>query len=338
MRKSRNAFKSNSALQLAEQLTQAEGYSRSVIVVLVDIRGFSSFSKNADSVEVGWFIKKAYSWILTKHFPFADFCKPTGDGLLIIIDYSESNLKSISATITKAAIAATMQFPEAFKDDLVITFPVPPYIAISITRGTACEIRTPSQTIDYCGKIINLASRLLAVCRPKGVILEGSFRPLIEPSILTTFADNEVFLPGIAESKPIRVLTSGQVVLPPSCLNPIGEVTWATTVFEKDTLKNVLAKGNFHYDLPKDYKEHTACELRIGFPSREKGRIQQGIEGFTETSIVPKLTAGEWKLAVNYPVTLDPIAEVQGIKSNDMISVVLKYQKNYTKTSKGAKP
>jgi len=73
-------------------LESAIGISEFIIAVNLDIRGFSSFSKEVESPSVAMFIKKVYMKLIDTYFSDASFFKSTGDGLLMIIPYTEKNL------------------------------------------------------------------------------------------------------------------------------------------------------------------------------------------------------------------------------------------------------
>ena len=66
-------------------LEKATGKSQYIIVIVLDIRGFTPFCQIADSLDVATYIKKIYMKIIDDYFPDASFYKPAGDGLLITI-------------------------------------------------------------------------------------------------------------------------------------------------------------------------------------------------------------------------------------------------------------
>ena len=78
--------------EFRELLEKATGFSEFVVAINVDIRGFSPFSKTVESPEVAMFIKRVYMKLIDEYFSNASFFKPTGDGLLVILPYTEENL------------------------------------------------------------------------------------------------------------------------------------------------------------------------------------------------------------------------------------------------------
>jgi len=54
-------------------------------------------------------------------------------------------------------------------------FPTPDKIGIGITRGSVCCIMSGSKILDYSGRNLNLASRLMEMARPSGIVFDESF-------------------------------------------------------------------------------------------------------------------------------------------------------------------
>ena len=73
-----------------KKLDDAEGVSKQVIVVNVAIRGFTNFCHTVESRQIGIHLVRIYSKRIDKHFHDAEFVKPTGDGLLVVFDYEDS--------------------------------------------------------------------------------------------------------------------------------------------------------------------------------------------------------------------------------------------------------
>jgi len=96
--------------ELRELLKDAEGKPQLVIAVNADIRGFSAFS-NRDSFEVALFIRKAYIKLIDEYFSKASFIKPTGDGLLAVFHYTDSDYKDVIARTIRACLGVSKDFP-----------------------------------------------------------------------------------------------------------------------------------------------------------------------------------------------------------------------------------
>jgi class 3 adenylate cyclase len=161
--------------EFKELLKDATGMSEYVIAVNLDIRGFSSFSKKVESPDVAVFIKKVYLKLLDGYFPNASFFKPTGDGLLLTIPYNESNLQANVRQTIDSSLEITKTFCTFCENDPMITFETPKKIGIGLSRGTACCLISQDKIMDYSGRVLNLASRLMDVARPSGIVFDAVF-------------------------------------------------------------------------------------------------------------------------------------------------------------------
>lgn len=190
---------------LQKLLASAEGQSQKVVAVFIDVRGFSSW--NAESTEVADYLKSAYNRILTKHFDDAGFFKLTGDGMMLIYPFKDvSTLQStVRATVAKS-IALVKAFPTLTKDDRMINFPVPTRLGIGLARGSATVLKSDSKTLDYTGRPLNLAARLMDLARPFGVVFDDSFGvEELTTAVRKKFEHADVYVNGIAEESSIRV-------------------------------------------------------------------------------------------------------------------------------------
>ena len=121
-----------------QALDEATGESKFVIVVFVDIRGFSAFSQRCESPDTAMFIKRVYMKMIDSYFSFASFYKSTGDGLLLTIPFDEKNLEETCREVIASCVACHSEFANICNGDPMITFEVPTKIGIGIARGTAC--------------------------------------------------------------------------------------------------------------------------------------------------------------------------------------------------------
>jgi len=206
--------------ELRELLKDAEGKPQLVIAVNADIRGFSPFS-NRDSFEVALFIKKVYIKLIDEYFAEASFVKPTGDGLLAVFHYTDSDYKEVIARTIRACLGVLKDFPSFFSGDNVVRFEVPKKIGIGLSSGTACRLVSgDNKTLDYCGKTLNLASRLMDFARPSGVVFDSSVGiELLPPELTGLFAKDKVCVRGIEEI-PVEIYHTEDTVILPSDREP----------------------------------------------------------------------------------------------------------------------
>ncbi len=110
---------------LRKLLEKAKGRSENVIVVFVDVRGFSQFSssKGRQATDVAMLIKRLYIKLMDEYFPFAHFTKPTGDGLMFVFEYTDENVVQTAEQVMRAVFKSLDDYPmKFFQDDLMITF------------------------------------------------------------------------------------------------------------------------------------------------------------------------------------------------------------------------
>jgi class 3 adenylate cyclase len=189
-------------------LEKATGESQHVVAVNIDIRGFSAFCERVESANVVVFIREIYRKLIDGYFPNAPFVKPTGDGLLIVIPYEKETLKEITTNALEACMRAHDEFPSFCAGEEMINFKVPQKIGIGLSRGAVSRIVANGSTLDYSGRVLNLASRLMNLARPSGVVFDTGFLQVLPPQIKATFSTAKVWLWGIAERDPIEIYYS----------------------------------------------------------------------------------------------------------------------------------
>ncbi len=200
---------------LINKFKNANGRSEFVIAIMCDIRGFSSFSKHHEAPDIAMFSKRFYVKLLEEYFVDTDFAKPTGDGLLLLFRYSESNLHQVAESVLRSCLNVVRDFPDMMKNDSMINYTVPDAVGFGIARGTAFCLYADDEVVDYSGQTLNLASRLNDFARPHGVVIDGSFMMSVIPEDMREiFYKDMVFVRGIAEEFPREVLCSSDVVIP----------------------------------------------------------------------------------------------------------------------------
>jgi class 3 adenylate cyclase len=202
--------------ELRELLKNAEGKPQLVIAVNADVRGFSPFSKR-DSYEVALFIKKVYIKLIDQYFTQASFIKPTGDGLLVVIHFTETNYREVMTGTIKTCLAVLRDFPSFFSGEDAVRYEVPMKIGIGLSSGTVCRLVSGDpdhRTIDYSGKTVNLASRLMEFARPSGIVFDSSVGfELLAPELAELFVKDKVCVRGIAEDSPIDIYHTMDTVI-----------------------------------------------------------------------------------------------------------------------------
>jgi class 3 adenylate cyclase len=265
---------------LKKRLADARGEATFVIAVNVDIRGFSAFSQRAESVEAVVYLRRVYARILDEYFPKASFFKLTGDGLLLIFRYEDDNrLKETTAEIVDASSRLLDDFPALTSNDPMINFDVPQRVGIGIARGAASRMYAGTKTLDYSGRVLNLASRLMNLARPTGIVVDAAFDPTLLPTEFAETLDTDtVYLHGIAEKEPIAVLfTTGRTVIPNSAKIPIQQINWRPQVLTFPFKKIKEFRGPYVLRLADEPTDPQLIRVTVNFPSRDAAGKNSGL-------------------------------------------------------------
>ena len=289
-----------------EALPTAQGRSEFVITVVADVRGFSEFSTRNESPNIAMYIKRLYHQMISKYFAAATFVKPTGDGLLMTFPYSEANLLDVAKHVVESCLRCLSDFPSICQGDPMINFDVPKAIGFGVARGTACCLYSGDLILDYSGHLLNLASRLMDLARPSGIVIDGNFlKAVIPDAYRDSFKEQKVFLRSIAEDTPITVLYLADYVrIPDSALNPMRGENWKT-ISEVFKVSDIQKMEGSRVRFPVEALPISGDKIRVSLWSRRPGKIgahRQGFTGYTVEAIGPDnfifLNAAKLKEAV----------------------------------------
>lgn len=199
-----------------ESLDRAEGRSEFIVAVIADIRGFSAFSTEHESVETAVYIKRVYTRMIDDYFAGSSFYKPTGDGMLISIRYTEQSLPEAARAAVGGCLRCLEEFPTICEGDPMINFEVPARIGFGVARGPACCLVSGDVVLDYSGHLLNVTSRLADVARPRGIVIDAAFGvDLLPDEHRALFEKAAVYLRSVAEDVPREVyIMKGAVKLP----------------------------------------------------------------------------------------------------------------------------
>jgi len=209
--------------QLKALLRDAEGSSHFVVAIFVDIRGFSSFAKMAESVEATVFLKCVNTKIIDEYFSEASFFKLNGDGMLLIIEYRPGQVGDAVNYAVDSSLRLVHDFPALTDDEPMVNFDTPNLLGVGVARGAATRLDSGDLILDYIGRPLNLAARLIDLARPSGVAFDQSLGPdLLKPDLLSQFTTDQAYLKGIAEAEPLKVwIASERTVVSPPTKQPI---------------------------------------------------------------------------------------------------------------------
>jgi class 3 adenylate cyclase len=276
--------------QLRELLRCATGESSFVVASNIDIRGFSSFF--SDSSQAAAFLSSAYTRILDDYFPDVSFFKPTGDGLLIV---KAVDRESLTATVQRF-VAGALRLDSEFKDvcaaDDLINFRTPERVGIGIARGTATRISAEDKTLDFSGYPLNLASRLMDLARPGGVVFDES----LGLSLLTSeqekgFRPEKVYVKGLADLSPITAYVTADVDIPAGNKRPFGAEIYVQKAEECTYTEFKRYGPRFLHRLDHRPLSSESVRLHFQFPSTDERGVKIG--NILRTHALPALSVEE---------------------------------------------
>jgi class 3 adenylate cyclase len=208
------------------KLAKTRGESCQVLVIFLDIRGFSKFAGVAESSDTAIYLRDMYARVLTDYFSAFTYAKPTGDGLMIIYELAAevSEVESVMRSSFERAVQLVRDFPTLTDSNVLITIPVPARIGIGIARGSATRIITDDEVVfDYSGRCLNLAARLMDLARPQGVVLSDKHAVALLGSEIAAQLDSDaVYIKGVSDDETVSVLyTPDWVAIPDQAHAPI---------------------------------------------------------------------------------------------------------------------
>jgi len=295
----------------------------------VDVRGFTPFCQSVDSAEAGLFIKETYIKLIDGYFKNA-FIKLTGDGLVVIYEYQEGKAPEIAHWIVETCLRLVKDFGSFFADDEVMSACNPPNrVGIGVSIGPVCCLLSGEKVLDYSGRPLNLASRLMNMARPMGLVVDDRVgRALMRTDLKDRFAVKQVYAHGVAEQKPIRVYYSKEHTLIPSIyLHPLQDPRWGTCtyIFSLRQLKE-LSDGKQIAEVPEEHKvlDPSQAELRVYFPRSIRKKLGAEMFRYGSEHFRHSIQAGRDTFTFNVKLVADMLI-AKGAKDGDRIRTELLY-------------
>ncbi|MHB1088766.1 MAG: nucleotidyl cyclase domain-containing protein [Acidimicrobiales bacterium] len=239
---------------LRAKLSNASGQSVSVAVVFIDVRGFTSFADERESSDTAIYLSSMYHKVISEYFPNASYAKPTGDGMLIIFELGNNREKVVELvqSLIEDSVRLARGFAKIVQDDVLINFPVPSHLGIGMTRGSATKIVADGEVIDYSGRCLNVAARLMDAARPSGLVLCDSFAErLIGEELRDQFVKEDVYLKGLPDHTYEIWYLSPEVTISSGLKVPASGEVWFNDDEITFTHQEVISLGEaFHFVLP----------------------------------------------------------------------------------------
>lgn len=313
--------------ELKKLLHSATGDSRFVVVVFLDVRGFSSFAKLAESSESAVFLKSAYTTILDDFFPTASFFKPTGDGLLVILDYTEDTLQAAVQNAVEKSVELVELFPTICADDPMVNFDVPGELGIGLARGAATRLTSGDMILDYSGRPLNLAARLMDVARPSGVVFSDALSlELLEPELASRFEGDRCYIKGLAEDLPMQVhYLAERTIIAENYKRPINRTRVQAEPSRTVTAGHLESMGSFRFALTGEPVDRDKIELVASHPrATPSGPKRKGILGKTRNPTVYGEDRDGPHVRASLP-TLGAKLKAEGVKRTWEVELYLEY-------------
>ncbi len=131
-----------------------------------------------------------------------------------------------------------------------------------------------NKILDYFGRVLNLASRMMELARPSGIVLDDSFGlSLVPPASASHFAQTQVYIRGIAEQAPITIhYTKEHSVIDRERKYPIQDTRWGTKklVYVFKELQNLRVR--FKVKLASTPSDPKKTNVTVEHPSIRNGR------------------------------------------------------------------
>lgn len=315
-------------------LRQAEGEGDFVIVVNVDIRGFSDWSLEVESIQAASYLAKLYPALIDTWFSQKWFFKPTGDGLLLIRPFKEKELSALAEETLGNCLEIVDEFGSLCLGEPMLNFPLPSDVGIGIAQGAASRLVAKKKVLDYSGAILNRASRLMDIARPRGIVFDAGFASGLLPNrLLSRFETAEVYLRGVSPKDPLDVFyLEGDTEIPQPNLSPIGELVWGKPITLEMTLRDLETPATSWqaYDFPERLSDPSHIKCLVQHPAMDgKGRrIKDG--GWTQDdwsntrSVRYEEEAGVPEYNINIHAIASHLREA-GVKGPWPISIKVQY-------------
>lgn len=265
--------------RLRELLGSAQASTCQVVATFLDIRGFTLFSARGDSFDAAAYLRAFYTNVLSFVFSDAAFFKPTGDGLLLIheLPHEETAVAEVISSILKRSVTLVQDFGHIADDDLMVNVDTPQQLGVGIARGSATRLVSGDSVLDYTGRCLNLAARLMDKARPSGVVFSDRHAArLMDDEIKLIFSSDRVCVRGIAEEEPLAICVTADVKISPADREPVptSRNSWGTPT--EMELEKVLRLTNFGFYLPRRPRAHESALVLVEVPEFNKDGSPEG--------------------------------------------------------------
>jgi hypothetical protein len=207
--------------------------------------------------------------ILDDYFADASFFKPTGDGLLILLEYNSETLEEVVGRAVAQSVKLVEDFATLTDGNAMINFDVPQDLGIGLARGGATALVADGKVLDYSGRPLNLASRLMDLARPSGVVFDDNFGgQLLGSDLAARFKPEEAYVKGLAESEPMTVYClAGRVEIPAFNKHPFVTFSQKSETPETITFKELALREIYEHPLTGVPVDTSEVDVHLAHPT-----------------------------------------------------------------------
>jgi hypothetical protein len=290
--------------EFRDLLASAEGGNEWVVAINADIRGFSSVM-SGDPAQTALYLRGVYGKILDGYFEARSFFKPTGDGLLLIVPFAatEAELESVTRVVVGDALRLHDDFADIIESDKLVRFAHPDRIGIGLSVGSVSRLVAGDLTLDYTGRALNVATRLMDLARPSGVVLDNTLDfSALETGMASRFRPDHVYLEGVADEDGVDIyFTVPPTEIPERHRKPLRPPVRFEESDQTFTRRGVAARGRYHIALTHEPADRSGIEVLVFHPQYSASRQRTGIRSWFEPEFEYVLHRGRPHVAINFP-------------------------------------
>lgn len=215
------------------------------------------------------YLRSAFNTVLSSQFDDTAFFKLTGDGLLLIheLPADAARLPEFVSSILLRAARLVDGFGQITADDYTINFPVPQRLGVGIARGSATRLISDGAVLDYTGRCLNLAARLMDKARPYGVAFADRHADqLMTPEVRELFRSDQVCIRGISELDPMPIFITRSVEIAASDRAPIPEARHVWGHVETLPVAEVRNSRSYSFYLPRAPRSYERVGVHVEYP------------------------------------------------------------------------
>jgi len=254
------------------------------------------------------YLAKLYPVLIDRWFKRRWFFKPTGDGLMLVRPFKEKELGALATETLASCLEIVDEFGALCAGQPLLNFDLPSEVGVGLAQGAASRLVSKGKVLDYSGAILNRASRLMDLARPRGIVFDAGLAPgLLDADLQKKFDAAEVYLRGVSPKDPLPVFfLKGTTEIPAVNLSPIGETQWGKPIVERMTLRQMenFATSWRYYRFPNPPIDLEKVKCTVSHPALNNRGQKMGDGSITEQ---------EWAKTTSFKIEEHPDGAIANI-------------------------